>query len=120
MARTLILAVPKRTLAMGMGVGFAAGGIANNLAQQMFAPLNQPSQTSTPPHTTCSRYAAKSSVHTETTMATCPECKENNPIHAKFCIGCGQKIISGNIKCTQCGVEIPEAAKFCNECGARR
>jgi len=105
---------------MGIGMGFAANGMANSLAQQMFASLNQVQQPTTPPHTARSRYAAKSSVHTETTVATCPECQESNPIHAKFCNGCGQKILSGNIKCTQCGGEIPEIAKFCNECGARR
>jgi predicted amidophosphoribosyltransferase len=105
---------------MGMGVGFAAGGMANSLAQQMFAPLNPQPQQTPPPQPTVSRYAAKSSASAESDTFECPECKERNAKGAKFCNGCGKKLIAEKMKCENCGAEMPETARFCNDCGTRR
>lgn len=44
----------------------------------------------------------------------CTRCQQENPLQAKFCLGCG---IALAIKCAKCGTEIPALAKFCFECG---
>jgi len=45
----------------------------------------------------------------------CPQCRQENPSGAKFCLECGQRLPSG---CSACGQPLPAAAKFCPECGA--
>ncbi len=37
----------------------------------------------------------------------CPQCQQENPSQAKFCLACGA-----------CGTELPATAKFCFACGA--
>ncbi len=49
-------------------------------------------------------------------MPACPQCGEENPERAKFCLACGQAL---GRHCPACGAENPERAKFCLECGAR-
>ena len=44
----------------------------------------------------------------------CPQCQQEHPPQAKFCLECGSRLIR---TCTQCGTELPASAKFCLECG---
>jgi class 3 adenylate cyclase len=44
----------------------------------------------------------------------CPRCQQDNPAHARFCLGCGARLALG---CGACGAELPEGARFCLQCG---
>ncbi len=44
----------------------------------------------------------------------CPRCQEDNPTHARFCLGCGARLA---LACSSCGVELPGGARFCLQCG---
>jgi class 3 adenylate cyclase/tetratricopeptide (TPR) repeat protein len=45
---------------------------------------------------------------------TCPRCQQDNPTHARFCLGCGARLALG---CGACGAELPGGARFCLQCG---
>jgi class 3 adenylate cyclase/tetratricopeptide (TPR) repeat protein len=44
----------------------------------------------------------------------CPRCHQDNPTHARFCLGCGARLA---LACGSCGAELPGAARFCLQCG---
>ena len=44
----------------------------------------------------------------------CPKCQQDNPAHARFCLGCGARLA---LACGSCGVELPGGARFCLQCG---
>ena len=44
----------------------------------------------------------------------CPRCQQDNPIHARFCLGCGAQL---TLACGACGAELPGGARFCLQCG---
>ncbi len=44
----------------------------------------------------------------------CPQCGQDNPPHARFCLGCGTRLASA---CSACGTELPAGARFCLQCG---
>jgi len=44
----------------------------------------------------------------------CPRCQQDNPAHARFCLGCGARLA---LACGSCGAELPGAARFCLQCG---
>jgi len=44
----------------------------------------------------------------------CPRCQEENPRHARFCLGCAAPLAQ---TCTSCTSPLPVGAKFCPECG---
>jgi class 3 adenylate cyclase/tetratricopeptide (TPR) repeat protein len=44
----------------------------------------------------------------------CPRCHQDNPTHARFCLGCGARLA---LACGSCGAELPGAARFCLHCG---
>jgi class 3 adenylate cyclase/tetratricopeptide (TPR) repeat protein len=44
----------------------------------------------------------------------CPQCQQENPPQAKFCLECGTRLV---LTCAQCRTELPGGAKFCLECG---
>lgn len=44
----------------------------------------------------------------------CSRCQQENPSHAKFCLGCGARLTA---ICTRCGADLPEGARFCSGCG---
>jgi len=46
----------------------------------------------------------------------CPKCQFENPVGAKFCNECGNKL---EIACLQCGKVNPPGSQFCNQCGQR-
>jgi class 3 adenylate cyclase len=45
---------------------------------------------------------------------TCPRCQQDNPTHARFCLGCGARL---SLACGACGAELPGGARFCLQCG---
>jgi class 3 adenylate cyclase/tetratricopeptide (TPR) repeat protein len=45
---------------------------------------------------------------------TCPRCQQDNPRHARFCLGCGVRLA---LACGSCGAELPGSARFCLQCG---
>jgi class 3 adenylate cyclase len=45
---------------------------------------------------------------------TCPRCEQDNPPHARFCLGCGARLA---LTCGSCGAELPGGARFCLQCG---
>jgi class 3 adenylate cyclase/tetratricopeptide (TPR) repeat protein len=45
---------------------------------------------------------------------TCPRCQQDNPPHARFCLGCGARLA---LTCGSCGMELPGGARFCLQCG---
>ncbi|HEY7365993.1 MAG TPA: adenylate/guanylate cyclase domain-containing protein [Methylomirabilota bacterium] len=47
-------------------------------------------------------------------MSSCPQCGNENPVDAKFCLECGRRL---TLSCGACGTELPAGAKFCKECG---
>jgi len=44
----------------------------------------------------------------------CPGCQQDNPPHARFCLGCGARLA---LACRVCGIELPAEARFCLKCG---
>ncbi|MGH7399633.1 MAG: AAA family ATPase [Candidatus Rokuibacteriota bacterium] len=44
----------------------------------------------------------------------CPRCQQDNPAHARFCLGCGSRL---PVACGACGAELPGNARFCLQCG---
>ncbi len=44
----------------------------------------------------------------------CPRCQQDNPAHARFCLGCGSRLAQA---CVGCGAELPGNARFCLQCG---
>ena len=46
----------------------------------------------------------------------CPNCQQDNADSAKFCIQCGEPLLS-ELTCTHCNHINKPSAKFCDECG---
>jgi membrane protease subunit (stomatin/prohibitin family) len=46
----------------------------------------------------------------------CPQCGNENPGSARFCLDCGHALAT-SVTCPDCGAENPIAAKFCGGCG---
>ncbi len=44
----------------------------------------------------------------------CPRCQQDNPAHARVCLGCGARLA---LACGSCGAELPGGARFCLQCG---
>jgi len=44
----------------------------------------------------------------------CSQCQQDNPSHAKFCLGCGSRLV---VACGSCAAELPASARFCFQCG---
>ncbi|MFZ1061683.1 MAG: adenylate/guanylate cyclase domain-containing protein [Candidatus Rokuibacteriota bacterium] len=44
----------------------------------------------------------------------CARCQQENPAHARFCLGCGARLA---LTCAKCGTELPGGARFCLQCG---
>src|SRR5262245_39555530 len=49
--------------------------------------------------------------------ASCPECKAPLKADAKFCTGCGAKIVPKT--CAECKAPLKLGAKFCPSCGKK-
>ena len=46
----------------------------------------------------------------------CPHCQDANPQDARFCMSCGDPLLTS---CPECGTELPARARFCLNCGHR-
>src|SRR5262249_47173921 len=44
----------------------------------------------------------------------CPQCQHDNREQARFCEGCGTRLVA---RCSECGTELGPGARFCSECG---
>src|SRR5262245_54239045 len=44
----------------------------------------------------------------------CPQCHQDNPPQARFCLACGVHL---TLMCSACGTELPAGARFCLACG---
>jgi hypothetical protein len=44
---------------------------------------------------------------------TCPRCRHENPLGAKFCVECASPLGRG---CARCGTSLPPGARFCPQC----
>jgi len=118
---------------VGLIGGMAVAGQLGNQMGQMFSGINPQMQNAEP--------AAEKAA-----TITCVKCGASLPATAKFCFGCGEKVINladneiicpacgektqkGKFcmecgaplvrTCTKCGTEIPTGAKFCPECGEK-
>lgn len=92
-------------LGMGVGMGGAFGAGFSNLANQTMGAV-------APMVGTASASAGMQN------GPVCPSCGNVNPMGAKFCLECGQKLEQG-VACLACGHLNPVGAKFCLECGNR-
>ena len=46
----------------------------------------------------------------------CPQCQQDNPPRAKFCLECGSRLV---LTCTQCDTELPQAPNSASNAGSR-
>src|SRR5438034_11544902 len=46
----------------------------------------------------------------------CPQCQQDNPADARFCNGCGTRLV---LTCPSCNQANPPASRFCNGCGEK-
>lgn len=56
----------------------------------------------------------------EALVLKCAKCNSPLPPNAKFCLDCGERVVSvreNEVSCPSCGKTVPKA-KFCGECGA--
>lgn len=47
----------------------------------------------------------------------CPYCQTVNPAQARFCLGCGRRLVQG-VVCSACQTLLPAHARYCFYCGA--
>ncbi len=47
----------------------------------------------------------------------CPYCGTQNPVQARFCMGCGQALLNA-VVCRACYTLLPPEARYCYNCGA--
>ncbi|RJO79831.1 SPFH domain-containing protein [Nocardia panacis] len=50
--------------------------------------------------------------------STCSSCRTTNPVGARFCMDCGERLAAA-LHCHGCGAELAAVAKFCGACGLR-
>ncbi|WP_096200162.1 zinc ribbon domain-containing protein [Bacillus sp. FJAT-45350] len=50
---------------------------------------------------------------------SCGRCQSNIPAGSKFCLECGEQVVTSPMNCTNCGVKLPNGAKFCSNCGTK-
>lgn len=88
---------------MGAGIGLGMGANLGNIIGQAMGGASVQIENST--------------VTSDEDTIECPNCKMKLPKNAKFCSGCGQKIVpKDSVKCPNCGQIVPKG-KFCVECG---
>jgi membrane protease subunit (stomatin/prohibitin family) len=90
--------------AAGVGVGLGAGmGMGYTMMDSMRAGGQQQAPGATPPQ--------------PQQVVLCPKCGATNAVGAKFCQGCGAKLVVETVPCPKCGAQVNVDAKFCPECG---
>ncbi|GAA5104326.1 SPFH domain-containing protein [Nocardia iowensis] len=50
--------------------------------------------------------------------AVCSACRTTNPVAARYCMHCGDRLTAPPRRCPGCASELSVAAKFCGACGA--
>ena len=86
---------------IGLGVGMAAAGAVAPQLGEMFKSIQTPAATP---------------IQAEP-EAKCTKCGATLPANAKFCLECGEKVVSADtIVCPDCGNTVTKG-KFCPECG---
>ena len=88
---------------LGLGVGMAAAGVVAPQLGEMFKGINP---------------APAAAAQTEPTEK-CAKCGATLPTNAKFCLECGEKVVSSvsdTVICPQCGKSVAKG-RFCSECG---
>ena len=85
---------------IGLGVGMAAASAVAPQLGEMFK-----------------GFAPASSAEASAPVAKCAKCGAQLPENAKFCLECGEKVVSEDkIVCPECGNTVAKG-KFCPECG---
>ncbi|MCL2018153.1 MAG: SPFH domain-containing protein [Oscillospiraceae bacterium] len=122
---------------VGMGVGGAVGGAVGGMVQNTMGNMGQAFGGTQNPQT-----AQQAQTTPAQATTPCTSCGNPLPQGAKFCLECGQQVLSENEtvcascgaktpkgkfclecgaamikKCAECGTEIPQGGKFCLECG---
>jgi len=95
---------------VGVGAGFGAGYMMVDAMRQGGA---QPSPGTAQPA------PAAAPAPVPAAAVACTKCNAPNPIEAKFCHSCGNKMSNGKVPCPKCGKDAPAEAKFCPECGGQ-
>lgn len=86
---------------IGLGVGMAAAGAVAPQLGEMFKGIQTPAATPTQAEP----------------EAKCTKCGATLPANAKFCLECGEKVVSADtVVCPNCGNTVAKG-KFCPECG---
>lgn len=89
--------------AMGMGAGFGVGMMIPGMIKEAVSQ----SQTGT----------GTQSAPAGAVNVNCPKCNAEVPQGAKFCLNCGEKLVSS--LCPNCKNELPSGGKFCSSCGTK-
>ena len=97
----------------GMGVGFAAGNVFNDMAQQMFAPGSRPPAQPAPDAGAGTSRFMPAAAQVDT--RPCLGCGHANPAAARFCGDCGNAL---ELTCGQCRATLTSPSRFCSECGS--
>ena len=85
---------------IGLGVGMAAAGAVAPQMSEMFK-----------------GFAPNSTTEAPAPESKCTKCGTSLPAGAKFCLECGEKVVSDDmVVCPECG-NIVAKGKFCPECG---
>ena len=108
-------------LGMGVGVGSAVGGgmetvVRNSMGSAGMAnPAMGGAQQNPAMNPAAGVQQPSGGAQADT---ACPDCGTMNPKSAKFCIGCGRKLVS-EAHCPECGAVLVAGAKFCPNCGKK-
>lgn len=90
---------------IGLGVGMAAAGAVAPQLGEMFKGFSVPNSTS----------------NNAQPVTKCAKCGATLPADAKFCLECGEKVLSVSpdiVICPECGKTVAKG-KFCPECGRK-
>lgn len=103
----------------GLGMGMVAGGVFNSMAQQMFAPMQEPRPEERPfpqaPSGGC--FVQRDGPGG---AKRCTHCGTDNPEDSLFCGRCGTRLDAPEATCGNCGAVLPPESRFCNKCGTPR
>ena len=112
---------------IGLGVGLQAAQAMSGQIGGIFSGMtgHQPNNTAAAPTVKCPKCGAELPANAKFCLTCgekvvslddniiCPKCGEATP-KGKFCIACGAPLAN---KCSKCGADVPAGGKFCLECG---